>query len=200
LAEAVSGARESSATAQQASSALAQVVSGAQASSATVQQASSALAQVASGARESSAVAQVASQALASSAVNQEALAAAISIKDGIKNELLQVQQDIATAVQTMYGQETSTASRSSLVDIQNKLNALQEIKRRLLNYATRIFQLNPTYQDSSLQIPIQDSNLTRFGVTKVFDALRNRVIFLDSNKNIVVSPFMPSTRIPASV
>jgi hypothetical protein len=162
--------------------------------------ASSALAQSISGAQQSSAVAQVASQAVASSAVQQVALAAAVSIKDGIKNDFLRVQQDVATAVQSMYGQGTSTASGSSLIDLQNKLTALQEIKSTLLNSAISIFQLSPTYQDSSLQTPLQDINLTRFGVTKVFDALRNRVIFLDSNKNIVVSPYMPSTRIPESV
>jgi hypothetical protein len=208
LDQAISGARESSAVAQQASSALAQSISGAQASSAVAQQASSAVAQVASsalaqsisGAQASSAVAQVASQAVASSALRGDSLAAAISIKDGIKNDVAQVQQDIATAVRTMYDQETSTVSGSTLADIRNKLNALQEMKRNLLNSATSIFQLNPTYQDSSLQTPIQDNNLARFGVTKVFDALRNRVIFLDSNKNIVVSPYMPSTRIPESV
>ena len=208
LAQAISGARESSAVAQQASSALDQAISGAHESSAVAQQASSAVAQVASsalaqsisGAQASSAVAQVASQAVASSALRGDALAAAISIKDDIKNDVAQVQQDIATAVRTMYDQETSTVSGSTLADIRNKLNDIEERKRDLLNSATSIFQLNPNYQDSSLQTPIQDSNLSRFGVTKVFDALRNRVIFLDSNKNIVVSPYTPSTRIPESV
>jgi exonuclease V gamma subunit len=82
LAQAISGAQESSAVAQVASSAferrsvssadaqvassaLAQAISGAQASSAVAQVASSAVAQAVSGARESSAVAQVASSALA---------------------------------------------------------------------------------------------------------------------------------------
>jgi len=42
-----------------------------------------------------------------------------------------------------MYGQRTPTASGTTLADVRNKLTALQEMKRSLLNSATRIFQLH---------------------------------------------------------
>ncbi len=42
-----------------------------------------------------------------------------------------------------MYGQGTPTASGTTLADVRNKLTALQEMKRTLLNSATRIFQLH---------------------------------------------------------
>jgi hypothetical protein len=206
--------RASSAVAQVASSALVQSISGAQQSSAVAQIASSALAQSISGAQQSSAVAQAdssaqaqrvsssvqqrdssAQQQAASSAQANTALGAAIGIKDDIKRDMAQLQADIATATQNIYTQNSSTASGSTLASLQTNLQALEQKKNDLMASARAIFQLNPTYQDSSLQTVIQDSTLSSFGVRKVFDALRNNYVFLNTSNAIVVSPLVPSIR-----
>ena len=212
LAQAISGARESSAVAQEASSALAQYISGARdayekdqiassavaqsisgakTSSATAQTASSALAQSISGAQQSSAVAQVVSGAQASSAQKESELADAIAIKDGIKQRMSALQTDISSKIRSFYTLDSSTAS-GSLVDLQTQLVKLEELKVQLLASAAVIFQLSPTYQDSSLQTIIQDNRLSSFGVKKVFDTLRNTYIFIDTNNRIVPSPLIP--------
>jgi hypothetical protein len=206
LAQSISGARESSAVAQVASSALAQSISGARQSSAVAQVASSALAQSISGAQQSSAVAQrdssaqqqaasSAEQQTASSAQQQTALAAAVAIKDNIKSNMSQIQSDIAANIAAIYTEGASTASGSVSDILQARLLEFEQKKNDLLASAIPIFQLSPTYQDSSLQTLVQDNTLSSFGVKKVFDALRNNYVFLDSNNSIVPSPLTPSVR-----
>jgi len=206
LAQAISGAQQSSAVAQQASSALAQAVSGAQQSSAIAQlaskaEASSSVQQADSSAQQqfaSSAKQQFASSAVQqadSSAQQQTALAAAVAIKDEYKATLLQLQSDIAKTAQAIYGTGSSTVSGSTMLTLQNKMLSFDQAKRDLLDSAPLIFQLSPGYQDPSLQTIIQDNTLSAFGVKKVFDALRNNYIFLDTSNRIIASPLTPYLR-----
>ena len=201
LAQAISGAQQSSAVAQQASSALAQSISGAQQSSAVAQADSSAQQQAASSSyqqRDSSAQQQTVSSAVqqtASSADKQNSLGSAIAIKDGVKATLLEIQADIVASAQAIYSPGSSTASGSTMLTLQNKMLSFDQAKRNLLNSATAIFQVNPEYQDPTLQTIIQDNTLSAFGVKKVFDALRNKYIFLDTNNRIISSPLTPYLR-----
>ena len=201
LAQSISGAQQSSAVAHNASSALAQSISGARESSAVAQADSSAKQQAASSSlqqRDSSAQQQTASSSVQqrdSSAQQQTALSAAVLIKDDIKRDMAQLQADIAAATQSIYTQNSSTASGSTLATLQTNLQALEQKKNDLMASGRAIFQLSPTYQDSSLQTVIQDSTLSSFGVRKVFDALRNNYVFLNTNNAIVVSPLVPSVR-----
>ena len=208
LMQSISGAEESSARAQDASSALAQSISGAEASSATAQVASSALAQSISGARESSATAQTVSSALAqsisgaqaSSATAQQASMAVwqqevdilISNKDQLKNAMLNLQANTVSIINSMYAGSTPAADMSTL---QNNLQQFESMRANLINAGAAIFQLNASYQDRSLQTIIPDSTLSSIGVTKVYDALRNAYLYLDSNKNIISNPITPAQR-----
>jgi hypothetical protein len=159
-----------------------------QASSAVAQQASSAIAQQAS-----SALVQQASSAKASSATYQAALVPAIALKESVKNNLNLVQSDILGNIKSY-----STASGAGSVDLptlQNKLILYEQKRLDLINAASAIFKLNPNYQDPALQTVIPDNTLSSMGVTKVFDALRNGYIFLDSNNNIISNPITPASR-----
>jgi len=215
LAQYISGSRESSAVAQVASSALAQYISGAQQSSAVAQvaskaEASSAVAQKDSSAQEQAASASFqqrassAEQQTASSAQHQVALGQAVDMKDGIKTTLQELQEDLVANVRTLYSSSPSTASGSVFSTLQTKLQRLYEIKRDLLAAAARIFQLNPTYQDPTLQRVIEDATVTPAprggggaggdtpvpqGLKKVYDTLRNKYLYLDANNKIVANP-----------
>jgi hypothetical protein len=188
LAQEISGARHSSAVAQQDSSAQQQAASSAvqQAdSSAQQQEASASVKQRASSAEQQS----------ASSAMQQTDLAAAVSIKDTVKEKLKELQADIAANAKAMYTEEGTTVSGSVMLSLQNKMLSLEEAKRELLTSSREIFRLNPNYQDPSLQTIVQDNTLSAFGVKKVFDALRNNYIFLDSSNRIVANPLTPFLR-----
>jgi sugar lactone lactonase YvrE len=186
----------SSAVQQQASSAVAQTASSAiqqQASSAQQQAASSALVQRASSAvaqSASSAVAQTASSAqqqFASSAKLQALnLAGSISVADAVKPALSQSQSAIITAIQ---------GGTTGLPALQGLLATLAQNRANLITSGKAILQYNPNYQDPALQTIIPDNTLSALGVTKVYDALRNSYIFLDSNKNIIANPITPSSR-----
>ena len=81
------------------------------------------------------------------------------------------------------------------MVTLQNKMLSFEQAKRDLLGSATAIFRLSPSYQDPSLQTIVQDNTLSAFGVKKVFDALRNNYIFLDTSNRIIASPLTPYSR-----
>jgi len=200
LAQSISGAQESSAVAQVASSAvaqnvssaLAQRISGAQESSAVAQVASSALVQSISGARQSSAVAQrdsSAQQQAASSAEQQSMLEKAVVVKDEIKVDLNELQEEIVKTTKGIYSSESSTASGSMLASLQSKLVTLHQIKGSLLTSARPILQLSPTYQDSEFQTILEDNIPVPEGQKRVFDTLRNAYIYVDENNQIVPPP-----------
>jgi hypothetical protein len=110
LAQAISGARESSAVAQVASSALAQAISGARESSAVAQVASSALAQSISGAEASSALAQAISGARDSSAVAQVASSALAQEISGARESSAVAQVASSALAQSISGAQQSSA------------------------------------------------------------------------------------------
>jgi len=185
----------SSAVQQTASSAVAQTASSAQrqaASSAVQQAASSALQQQASSAvaqAASSAVAQTASSAqqqFASSA-QQEAfnLTGSISVADAVKPLVAQSQTAIMSAI----------ANKSNPSALQGLIATLAQNRTNLITAGRAVLRYNPNYQDPSLQTIIPDNTLSALGVTKVYDALRNTVIFLDSKKNIIRNPITPLSR-----
>ena len=127
--------------------------------------------------------------------MQQTDLAAAVSIKDAVKDKLKELQADIAANAQAIYTEEGTTVSGSVMLSLQNKMLRLEEAKRELLTSSREIFRLSPTYQDPSLQTIVQDNTLSAFGVKKVFDALRNNYIFLDSSNRIVANPLTPFLR-----
>ena len=194
----------SSALVQRASSAVAQTASSAlqqQASSAVAQTASSAVAQQASSAlvqRASSAVAQAASSAVeqtASSAQQQFAssaklqafnLASSISLADSVKLALTQSQSAVMAAIAS--GKATPSI-------LQGLLATVAQQRANLLVSGRAILKYNPNYQDPTLQTVIPDNTLSALGVTRVYDALRNKHIFLDSKKNIISNPITPLSR-----
>ena len=194
----------SSALVQRASSAVAQTASSAlqqQASSAVAQTASSAVAQQASSAlvqRASSAVAQAASSAVeqtASSAQQQFAssaklqafnLASSINLADSVKLALTQSQSAVMAAIAS--GKATPSI-------LQGLLATVAQQRANLLVSGRAILKYNPNYQDPTLQTVIPDNTLSTLGVTRVYDALRNKHIFLDSKKNIISNPITPLSR-----
>ena len=209
LAQAISGA--------QASSALAQSISGAQASSATAQDASSALAQSISGSRESSATAQVASSAVAqdvssaiaqtvSSARQQSASSAQleadyttyIAQKDSIKSDLQGAQSYIIGQLSNIYRRNTSV-TMAALSDLQTSIGDFINTKAQLAATGQNILKLHSYYQDVGLQTPVPSPTLTRQGLKKVYDTLRNTYVILDSRGNIVPNPETPKARKAAS-
>jgi len=178
--------RESSAQQQTTSSAQQQTASSAQqqsASSAQQQAASASLSQRQSSAQE---------QQTASSAQQQLTLRTALTTKDEIKITLEQLQAEIIANIDAVYRPGSSRASGSTLTTLQSKLLTLEQMKRSLLTSATSIFQVSPTYQDSRLQMILQNTVAVPQGQKRVFDTLRNTYIYLDANSQIVAAPPIP--------
>jgi sugar lactone lactonase YvrE len=203
-AQEASSALASSATAQRASSALAYTASSALrqgASSAVAYAASSALAQVASSAIEqrlSGAQRQIASSAQqqqASSAQYQTALAEVLAIKDTIKGQMQALQLSGKELTAMMHSRDPSISLTNVRLQIQANLSELSEKTKELGTIAIKIFELDPQYQDPSLQTIVKDDTLSSFRITKVFDTLRGTHIFLDANQRIVESPLSPAIR-----
>jgi hypothetical protein len=177
----MSGAQASSATAQQASSALVQSISGANASSATAQQASSALAQSISGAQ-------------ASSAERENSLAKYISQKDAIKTDINGLKAYINTLIGGVYSR-TGSATVSDMMDLRDNIAILVSSQNQIQATGQNIFQIQSNYQDPALQTIIPNTKLTSAGLKMVFDMLRNKYIVLDSRGNIITNPVTPATR-----
>ena len=196
LAQSISGAQASSATAQDASSALAQSISGSRESSATAQVASSAVAQVAS-----SAVAQVASSARqqsASSAQLESDFSMYIAEKDTIKSDLQAAQSYITGQLSNIYRRNTSV-TLAALEDLKTSIGDFIATKAQLAATGQKILRLHSYYQDVGLQTAVPSPTLTRQGLKKVYDTLRNSYLVLDSRGNIVPNPESPKVRKAAS-
>jgi len=175
--------RASSATRQQASMAQVQ-----QASTALVQRASSAMEQQYSAARplrESTAMV-----LQASSASFQSMLAPFIAVKDNIKNAAyIPTQTSIAQLKRAIYAPGGNTAQ--NFASLTTLLNQFANARQALIAAGADIFRLSAGYQDSTLQIVVNDSRLAGTGIRNVFDILRNAHIYLDANNNIVNSPYI---------
>jgi hypothetical protein len=188
--------RDSSAQQQRDSSAQQQTASSAEsiaaASSAVAQTASSALAQ-----KESSAVEQSASSAYyqsASSAAAENSLKGYIDLKNTIKSDIAPIKTDINTLVGNVYS-KTGTVTMSTLSSLRNKIAELVKKQGDLKTTGESIMKFKAEYQDPSLQTVVPDPVITTSGVTKIFDTLRNRYVWLDANKKPIPNPVSPMTR-----
>ena len=182
--------RDSSALVQRDSSAVQQVASSAvqqTASSAVQQRASSALVQ-----RDSSAVQQSVSSAVqkqASSATFQAALSVPVTVKETIKSDIIPLKENSANTLAALYAPGGNTEANKALMT--DAVNALATKQKELIQVGNAIFEIDPNHQDPSLQIDIPDPRLAALNIRKVFDLLRNKQIYLNSNNEIIDAPLI---------
>jgi sugar lactone lactonase YvrE len=185
--------RASSAQQQSASSAQQQVASSAQqqtassarqqtASSAQQQRVSSAQQQVASSAQQQ--VASSAQQQVASSAQYQSALEGPIALKNTLKVQLAPLRTQVNNIIQIIYSAGGDTPENRAI--LKQEMSSVQDNQRDLIAVGEVILSIDPRYQDPELQTTIADPTMSSFGIKKVYDMLRNKLIYLDLNNNIV--------------
>jgi hypothetical protein len=164
LAQAISGARDSSAVAQVASSALAQAISGARESSAVAQVASSALAQAISGAEASSALAQAISGARDSSAVAQVASSALAQAISGARDSSAVAQQASSALAQSISGaQQSSAVAQDASSALAQSISGAQASSATAQNVSSALAQSISGAQASSAVAQVASSALAQY-------------------------------------
>jgi hypothetical protein len=117
-----------------------------------------------------------------------------VSPKDDYKGVFKELQAQLLYELENIY-RPGITPDPEAVSTLQADLGTFEIVLNDLLSLAAPIFQLNPNYKDESLLTLVEDNTLSSFGVTKYFDTLRNRNVFLDVNNNIVESPLTPYIR-----
>jgi hypothetical protein len=117
-----------------------------------------------------------------------------IDLKEAIKTSIIPLQMDIGSNIASIYS-PGAAVTMSDLEALHQKIVLLVSQQKDLQRAAEEIFAMNPSYQDPTFQTVIPDSELTSLDLKKVFDTLRDCVIILDANGNIVQTPVTPSAR-----
>ena len=151
-------------------------------SSAVRQQASSAVQQVASSAQRQQASS--AQRQAASSAQYQQAIQPHIVVKDTLIQSLVPLRQSAADIINIINSPGGDTDANRTL--LKEKMILIQANQASLIATGTEILSIDPNYQDPQLQSVIADAKLTAHGMTKVYDLLRNKYIYLDVNNKII--------------
>jgi hypothetical protein len=86
--------------------------------------------------------------------------------------------------IQIIYSAGGDTPENRAI--LKQEMSSVQDNQRDLIAVGEVILSIDPRYQDPELQTTIADPTMSSFGIKKVYDMLRNKLIYLDVNNNIV--------------